>query len=410
MARLLLVDDEDFELRGLVSMIQSLPLPIEVCGTARNGREGLQKALELRPGVVLTDLRMPQMSGIEMLHELHGERPEAHCVLISGFEDFEAAREGLELGMLAYLLKPVGREELFRTLARCCEIATEGTLVSPQPPAAPEEEHLIRRLLRAPAERVDALLKESPVGERFLSRMIYMVISLQIQPTGLNDMFDHRAPLMRFAKANGLYAPVVLDGSRAVLVMSAPALLSEAAFIDDAARKADLLLSELTERGADGAIGLSEIGREAGQLSALYQQSLLALDRQNRAGLSRVVFYDQRGSQFSEHQVVSRIQAILEAEYKSPLSLDAIAERLFLSPSHMRRLFKNKTGATVMDYLENLRLEKSLNLLAQPQLKIHEIGMLVGYENPSYFNAVFKRRYGVTPGDYRKAGTRPCEK
>jgi AraC-like DNA-binding protein len=223
-------------------------------------------------------------------------------------------------------------------------------------------------------------------------------------------MFDHRATLMRFAKAKGLYAPVVLDGSRAVLLMSAPVLLSEAAFIDDVARKADQLLGELTERGADGVVGLSDIGREAGQLPALYQQSLFALDRQNRAGLSRVVFYDQRDSQTSEHQVVSRIQAILEAEYKSPLSLDAIAERLFLSPSHMRRLFKNKTGATVMDYLENLRLEKSLNLLAQPHLKIHEIGMLVGYENPSYFNAVFKRRYGVTPGEYRKAGTRLCEK
>jgi hypothetical protein len=75
--------------------------------------------------------------------------------------------------MLAYLLKPVSREELFRTLARCCEIATEGTLVSPQPPTAPEEEHLIRRLLRAPDERVDALLKESPVGERFLSHDLY---------------------------------------------------------------------------------------------------------------------------------------------------------------------------------------------------------------------------------------------
>lgn len=409
--RLLVVDDEDFELHGLISMMKSLSLPIEVLATARNGREGLLKAQALRPDAVLTDLRMPQMSGIEMLRELHRDMPELSSVLISGFEDFRAAREGFELGMIAYLLKPVSRDELFRALSKLCRPLPQSAPLEDPPPAEAisEDERLLRRLLFAPTERVDALLKESLNGARFLSRMVYMLATLKIQPTGARDMFDYAPLLLRFAAAQGLSAPVVLDGARAALLISAPALLDDSVFIDDTARKAELLLGAMSENGSDCCIGISDIGRRPSQLPALYQQSL-ATAEQPRGAVSRITFYDTREALSNERQVVSQIQAILEAEYASALSLDSIAERLFLSPSHMRRLFKNKTGSTVMDYLENLRLERSLQLLARPQLKIHEIGCMVGYENPSYFNVVFKRRYGLTPGDYRKVGILPCEK
>lgn len=76
---------------------------------------------------------------------------------------------------------------------------------------------------------------------------------------------------------------------------------------------------------------------------------------------------------------------------------------MYLSPSHVRRLFKNQTGTTIADFLESVRIGQAQKLLAEPHYKVHEIGKRVGYESQSYFIVVFKKYFKMTPGDYRKS-------
>ncbi len=104
--------------------------------------------------------------------------------------------------------------------------------------------------------------------------------------------------------------------------------------------------------------------------------------------------------------VILLICKIIHEVSQTFFTIEDIAKRVYLSASYIRRLFKSQTGNTILNYLQAVRMEKALELLAQPQYKIHEIGMMVGYENPSYFNLVFKKYHGITPGAYRDQMTK----
>ena len=79
-----------------------------------------------------------------------------------------------------------------------------------------------------------------------------------------------------------------------------------------------------------------------------------------------------------------------------------MAEGLRLSPNYLRSLFKAGTGQTILEYLTDFRLQKACELLKDKTQKVKDIGLLVGYENISYFSQVFVKHYGVTPNEYRK--------
>ncbi len=112
MTRLLLVEDEPSAARYLRSIIETRCTGIESVETAENGAEALAKARELLPDIVLTDIRMPVMNGIELAARLGEELPFIYTVIISGYQEFEYARRALTSGVVDYLLKPVNAKQL----------------------------------------------------------------------------------------------------------------------------------------------------------------------------------------------------------------------------------------------------------------------------------------------------------
>ena len=89
MYRLLIVDDEKIEREGIAQLIPWKEHGIEVVGTAWNGREGYQKAMEFMPDIVLTDIKMPVMDGIELIRKLEAEAPDIEIVVLSGYGEYE---------------------------------------------------------------------------------------------------------------------------------------------------------------------------------------------------------------------------------------------------------------------------------------------------------------------------------
>lgn len=112
MIRVLLSDDEPWILKALQQRIQWDSLGLELVGTGSNGVDSLQLARELSPDLVITDVRMPGINGIELAETLKLESPDIEIILISGFTEFEYAHKGIEIGVLGYLLKPIQQEEL----------------------------------------------------------------------------------------------------------------------------------------------------------------------------------------------------------------------------------------------------------------------------------------------------------
>ncbi len=103
------------------------------------------------------------------------------------------------------------------------------------------------------------------------------------------------------------------------------------------------------------------------------------------------------------HPVVKRAMDIISASYGRDISLKAIADQLNMHPSYFGQLFKEETRQLFNDYLTSLRLKKARGLLARSDRRIGDICCEVGISQQSYFNRLFKKEYGVTPVEYRRA-------
>ncbi|WP_274652894.1 AraC family transcriptional regulator [Paenibacillus humicola] len=99
---------------------------------------------------------------------------------------------------------------------------------------------------------------------------------------------------------------------------------------------------------------------------------------------------------------VERILAWLEARYTEPLSLNKMAIELHLSPYHISHRFKEWVGMTLSDYLNERRLQESVKLLTTTNHTVAQIGESIGLENCSYFCKIFKKKFGLSPHQYRK--------
>jgi two-component system response regulator YesN len=103
-----------------------------------------------------------------------------------------------------------------------------------------------------------------------------------------------------------------------------------------------------------------------------------------------------------EHYVIERMKSIVEQEYDKNFEMERIADTVGMSASYLSRLFRQQTGMTLTDYLIEIRIEKAKQYLSDhPNLKNYEISQLVGYNDPVYFNKLFKKMVGVTPKDFK---------
>ncbi len=116
MIKALFVDDDRAILDGLDYLIDWKANGVTIVGHAYDGIEGIRKIEELRPDLLITDIRMPGYNGLEMISRLLSLQIGLKIIIISGFDDFAYARQAIELGVSAYLLKPVKRSELVRAV------------------------------------------------------------------------------------------------------------------------------------------------------------------------------------------------------------------------------------------------------------------------------------------------------
>lgn len=119
--RVLLADDEEEIRMGISRKIDWAGLGFTLIGEAENGAEALELAEQLRPDVVLTDIKMPFMDGLELCRRLKQSLPAAKLVVFSGFDDFEYARQAIGMNVSEYILKPINAPELIEVLNKLRE-------------------------------------------------------------------------------------------------------------------------------------------------------------------------------------------------------------------------------------------------------------------------------------------------
>jgi Response regulator containing CheY-like receiver domain and AraC-type DNA-binding domain len=123
--KLIIIDDDDYVIEGLKKFIDWRGIGVEIVDTASNGEEGISKIRQLRPDIVLTDISMPIMDGIEMTRIIHQEGIEARVVILTGYSEFDYAREAIKYGVSEYILKPSMPDEICNIIKRVVDICEE---------------------------------------------------------------------------------------------------------------------------------------------------------------------------------------------------------------------------------------------------------------------------------------------
>ncbi|NHN32148.1 response regulator transcription factor [Paenibacillus agricola] len=125
MNQLLLVEDEPLFRKGLAKMIAGSGTDWSVCGEAENGMDAEAMIAELLPDLVITDIRMPLMNGLELLQRVKARFPDIEFIVITGFQDFQYAQTALRYGALDLLIKPCSKQDINRALDKVYELVLE---------------------------------------------------------------------------------------------------------------------------------------------------------------------------------------------------------------------------------------------------------------------------------------------
>lgn len=144
MYTVIVADDEQEIRRSLIRKVDWGSVGFQVIGEAENGAEALELTEKLEPDLLLTDIRMPFISGIELARQVREIRPATQIAFLSGFDDFSYAQQAIQYNIISYLLKPISSSELEKELLKMKEKIDQKFQVFSQP--GMRQEHMEKRV------------------------------------------------------------------------------------------------------------------------------------------------------------------------------------------------------------------------------------------------------------------------
>jgi len=176
---MLIVEDERWEREGLVDFLDWNAMGVAVAGTAVDGIDGYEKALEYRPDIIVTDIRMPGMNGLEMVRKIRASLPDVRVVFLTGYSDFEYTRKAISLNVDDYVLKPVEEADMRSAMLRVIEKCDR---------------------IRARRVEEEAMLQKLRSGERMaLEKLLHDLLHERGQPEQLARLLLDREARLRSA-------------------------------------------------------------------------------------------------------------------------------------------------------------------------------------------------------------------
>lgn len=386
--KVIIADDESLIVKSITKMIDWESLQCEVVGTARDGNEVLELVKIHQPQLVVTDICMPELSGIELLKTLQSFPLRPEVLLISGYNEFEYAREGLQYQAFDYILKPIDHEELTNCIQRIVD-----HLKGKEKSDYELKKHKIYELL---------ILED--YDETFLDEQgIYATMILQFRhPTVkeeqlLKQLMSEKEKNDR-AFQNFFYK---LENGRFLFVSKN--ILGDSETLHEHVEKTAHWLVDMFNGNCTIAIG--NLAKDLRMLSSSYQQAKQYIEKSSFLKLNIITEEDIKHEYKSKNTpdaLMAKAKSFLREHFTENIGIDTVAEQVGLSVSHFSVLFKQDTGVTFLEYLTNLRVDHACLLLNTTDLKTYEIANMVGYTDQRYFSQVFKKHVNLTPSQYRK--------
>ncbi|HJD21621.1 MAG TPA: response regulator [Candidatus Gemmiger faecigallinarum] len=403
-------DDEDVLREAVCTMVPWEELGFRLAGSASNGLDALQLVEKLEPDLLLTDIRMPFISGIELARQVREVRPAMNIAFLTGYDDFEYAQQAIQYNIISYMLKPLtidgiaaelrvirqkidAKFALFRQEAEKQPVQQDRCAVFLMP--------LVLDEYAAPDPQCEARAVECGLLRGADDKPFYTVMALTLHNSdgAVCTAPSFTASVDRLA-AKYLRSVSFFSGGRVVSV-----LLGNRS---DFAEYLHILADEIAQMaarvlGCGCRIGVSRAAPELTGLHAAYREAMEAL-RQVDPAESGVQFVGdlmpavKGGSGLCQRALEAIDKHYMEAD----LSLVSLSGMLDVSPNHLSACIKKYAGETFINILIGKRMEAARQLLQTTDLRIQEVAARCGYTDQHYFSYCFKKYCGESPNALRR--------
>lgn len=345
MLRILLVDDEKYTIEGLISMLDWERFEGELAGTASSGEDALKLLESIHPDVIISDIKMRGMNGIELARQVHEKQEQIQMILLTAHGEFEYARQAIRYGVIDYILKPITRDKM-EQLNCLLEQKAQQLLLRQKSYQTVWDDSLKERLLNA--------LKtgnRDTLDEFFQSRLYHELMNGDdCDPVGIQLL-------------NYLYL-----------------YLSDINLNQDA-------ISYSRNQTMENFLEMTDRKEKMDYIITRYYDLLTGVTQQKNAHTDAIAAYALR---------------YIEEHFADPeFNLSALSYAMHVSLSHLSTVFKQATGVNLSAYVTELRMEQAKKLLSDMHFQISEVSTRSGYSDAKYFAKLFKKKTGSTPSEYR---------
>ncbi|MGG1518079.1 response regulator [Paenibacillus oryzisoli] len=416
MYRLIIVDDEEEIREGLRDLIDWPDLGFEVVSMFRDGKDAIRYLQEHEVDVVLTDIKMTYASGIDLAEYVYSQKLPVKVVILSGFREFQLAREAIRYNVSHYLLKPTDIEEVSEVFRKISEELDQDKLYREQEQRERQHVKMLRPLLME--QFFSQLLRggDTVRGGDDWKKQLHLLGLPADAPANRCCLFG--AEWSEASETGGKSSQDRCQAISVTVTKEREQIQYSCIHLDD--RRFTIIgnaLTDMTEellqkrseqyflyiQGAlSSLLGLSvklEHAELYPSLSELIERKRRDAAVAQTSGVTGETVADE--PQEDERMIIRQAKRYFEEHFKADPSMTEVAGYVGLNPVYFSRLFKQETGQTYSDYCIDIRMKRAMQYLKDPKYKVYEIGFLIGYKNTKYFHKLFKRHTGHTPSEYR---------
>jgi len=343
MYRILLVEND----RTMISLINQYELwknsEFQISKTAENGEQALELLEKETFDLVITDISMPIINGLECVRRMRSRGDKTPVLLVSTYIDFKVAKESVRLGALDFIEKPYTEGKLAEALGFAERYLLEQIHTHEHPLDLYGCVSKVK--LEDAAEKL--LKMDELAGEIMVSLSVELKTEYREEP--------QKAALLLKMALEELWRQIA-NKYEWLTIMETPRLEIRSEMYEDDFHQSFTELTGIIEK--------------------------YALDKQDKQ--------------------TNRICRILVTNRADPAVTDILEQELGLTKDYISRIFRNRIGIPISQYITMLRMEYAKNQLRETDAKIYEISNMLGYQTTDYFTRLFKSYMGYTPMQYRK--------